>query len=99
MWIQNYDPTGHWWLSTAIAAVPIVVLLGLLVSEKVGAWQSAVAGLIAAMGLAVGVFGMPARMALAAAGFGVVFALIRIIWLMWRRCSCMTSPSRRASST
>ena len=82
MWTQNYDPTGHWWLSTAIAAVPIVVLLGLLVSEKVGAWQSAVAGLVAAMALAVGVFGMPARMAVAAAGFGVVFALIRIIWLI-----------------
>ena len=82
MWIQDYDPTGHWWLSTMLAAVPIVVLLGLLVSEKVGAWQSAVAGLVAAMGLAVGVFGMPARMAFAAAGFGIVFATIRIIWLI-----------------
>ena len=27
-WSQGYDPTGHWWLSTLIAAVPVIVLLG-----------------------------------------------------------------------
>ena len=57
-------------------------LLGLLVSEKVGAWQSALAGSIAAMGLARGVFGMPASMVAAAAGYGVVFAAFRIVWLI-----------------
>ena len=29
-WQQNYDPTGHWFLSTIIAAIPIIVLLGTL---------------------------------------------------------------------
>ena len=82
MWTQNYDPTGHWWLSTALAAVPIVVLLGLLVSGRVGAWQSALAGLVAAMALAAIAFHMPATMVFAAAGYGCVFALFRIIWLI-----------------
>ncbi|MDB5352816.1 MAG: L-lactate transport [Planctomycetota bacterium] len=82
MWMQNYNPMNNWVLSTAVAAVPIVVLLGLLISEKVGAWQSALAGLLAAMGLAVFVFGMPANMVMAAAGFGVVFATFRILWLI-----------------
>ena len=82
MWTQNYDPFGNWMFSTAVAAVPVVVLLGLLLSGKVGAWQSALAGLVSAMGLAVGAFGMPARMALAAAGYGAVFAIFRIIWLI-----------------
>ena len=27
-WTQVYDPLGHWWLSTIVAAVPVVVLLG-----------------------------------------------------------------------
>jgi lactate permease len=27
-WAQGYDPTGHWWLSTILAALPIIVLLG-----------------------------------------------------------------------
>ena len=30
MWIQNYDPQGDWRLSTAVAAVPVLLLLLLL---------------------------------------------------------------------
>ena len=29
-WIQIYDPFGRWWLSTLVAALPIMVLFGLL---------------------------------------------------------------------
>ncbi len=82
LWIQSYDPVGNWPVSTAIAAMPVVVLLGLLGSGKVGAWQAAVAGLVTAMGAAVFAFGMPAPMVFAAAGYGVVFAAFRILWLI-----------------
>ena len=27
-WAQGYNPTGHWWISTIFAALPIFVLLG-----------------------------------------------------------------------
>ena len=37
---------------------------------------------VAAMAAAVGVFGMPAGMAFAAAGHGLVFAAFRIVWLI-----------------
>jgi lactate permease len=33
-WTQAYDPLGHWWLSTLVAALPILVLLGLLAGLK-----------------------------------------------------------------
>ena len=36
-WTQVYDPFGHWWLSTIVAALPIVVLLGLL--ARCEAWS------------------------------------------------------------
>ena len=36
-WNQVYDPLGHWWLSTLVAALPVVVLLGLLAGFKVRA--------------------------------------------------------------
>ena len=29
-WTQVYDPFGHWWLSTLVAGLPIIVLFGLL---------------------------------------------------------------------
>ncbi|WP_435009132.1 L-lactate permease [Tundrisphaera lichenicola] len=82
MWTQNYDPMGSWPLSTLVAAVPVLVLLGLLASGRASAWGAALAGLLAAIGAAVGVFGMPIGMALAASGHGVVFAAFRIVWLI-----------------
>jgi lactate permease len=82
LWIQNYDPLGNWPLSTLLAAVPVLLLLGLLASGRVSAWGAAVVGLISAMGMAVGVFGMPSGLAFAAAGHGVVFAAFRIVWLI-----------------
>ena len=27
-WQQGYDPMGNWWVSTALAGLPILVLLG-----------------------------------------------------------------------
>ena len=82
MWIQNYDPLGWWPASTLVAALPVLVLLGLLASGKAGAWQAALAGLVTAGGVAIGVFGMPADLVLASAAVGVAFALFRIAWLI-----------------
>ncbi len=43
-WTQVYDPFGHWWLSTLVAALPIVVLFGLLAGLKVKPHWCAIAG-------------------------------------------------------
>ena len=40
-WMQGYDPTGHWWLSTAIAALPVAVLLGTMAILRLKAHLSA----------------------------------------------------------
>jgi lactate permease len=81
-WTQTYDPLGAWPLSTFVAALPVLVLLGLLASGKASAWASALAGLATAAVAAIFVFKMPAGMALAAATHGVVFAAFRIVWLI-----------------
>jgi lactate permease len=82
VWTQNYNPLGAWPLSTIVAALPVLVLLGLLASGKVSAWASALAGLVTAAVAAVAVFKMPIGMAAAAAGYGVIFAAFRIVWLI-----------------
>src|ERR1035438_10607583 len=48
-WAQGYDPTGHWWLSTILAALPIIVLLGSLALGHIKAHYAALAGLAAAL--------------------------------------------------
>ena len=82
MWTQIYDPLGNPLASTAVAALPVLVLLGLLASGRVGAWQAAAAGLLTASAAAIGVFHMPPALALAGAGTGLVFAFFRIVWLI-----------------
>jgi lactate permease len=82
VWTQNYDPLGNWPLSTLLAAVPVLVLLGLLASGKASAWGAALAGLGAALVMAIGPFGMPASLAFSAAGHGLIFAFFRIVWLI-----------------
>lgn len=81
-WTQQYDPFGAWPVSTLVAGLPVLVLLGLLASGKANAWQSALAGLTTALIAAVAGFGMPVGLAVAAAGYGVVFAVFRIVWLI-----------------
>jgi len=82
VWTQRYDPVGNWLISTVVAALPVLVLLSLLATGRASAWKAALAGLATACGVAWLVFRMPARMVLAGAAVGVVFALWRIVWLI-----------------
>jgi lactate permease len=80
-WTQVYDPFGAPVLSTLVAAAPVVVLLGLLV-VGVAAHRAALAGLTAALAVAICGFGMPVESALAAAGMGAAFGLLPIGWIV-----------------
>src|SRR5438309_8481891 len=94
-WTQNYDPFGSPLLATLFAALPIVLLLGLLATGRVSAPVAALAGLTAAVLVAVLAFapeeigqpGHPGRGAwagtvLAAAGHGAAFGLFPIGWIV-----------------
>jgi len=81
-WSQNYDPLGNLVLSSCVAAVPVVVLLGLLAFWHVRAHIAAFAGLVVALVIAVTVFHMPAQLALTASGLGAVFGLFPIGWIV-----------------
>jgi len=81
-WPQQYDPLGSAVLSTLAALLPIAVLLGLLASHRVRAHWAAVAGLAAALLVAVIVIGMPAGLALRAAALGAAYGLFPIGWIL-----------------
>ena len=82
IWSQNYDPLGHPILSALIAALPVVVLLGLLAIWHVRAQMAAAAGLLIAAGIAIFVFQMPAQLAGMAAVYGAAFGLFPIGWII-----------------
>lgn len=81
-WTQQYDPLGGAILSTLVAALPIVVLLGSLAWLGLRAHVAALLGLVTAVGVAVLVVGMPPRAALASAGFGMAYGLFPIGWIV-----------------
>ncbi|MGA9981207.1 MAG: L-lactate permease [Candidatus Sulfotelmatobacter sp.] len=81
-WTQIYDPVGHWWLSTLIAALPIIVLFGLLAGFKVKPHWCAIAGALTAMAVAIVFFKMPLALAAVSFGYGVAFGLLKIAWIV-----------------
>ncbi len=81
-WNQIYDPLGHWWLSTLVAALPVVVLLGLLAGFKVRAHLCAIAGAATAILCAVLVFHMPTQMAVSSFLYGSAYGLLKIVWIV-----------------
>ena len=95
VWTQNYDPYGNALSSTLLAALPIVLLLGLLATGRVSAARAALIGLLAAISAAIFAFTPveaqtpdgPAVLAwgqtmLAAAGYGAAFGLFPIGWIV-----------------
>jgi len=82
VWSHVYDPFSSPVLSTLVAALPLVVLLGLLAVAGWSAPRAALAGLATALGIAIGVVGMPADAALASAAYGAAFGLFPIGWII-----------------
>lgn len=82
LWSQVYDPMGSTFLSTLVAAIPVLVLMGGLGFFHMKAHVAAVLGLVVAFGLAVFVVKMPLGMAGMAAYFGAIFSLVGICWII-----------------
>jgi lactate permease len=89
MWTQNYDPLNSLWLSTAAAALPVVLLMAFLATGRVSAPKAALVGLVTAFLLAIFLYvPQDASVAewtptmLAAAANGAAFGLLPIGWIV-----------------
>jgi len=82
IWSQNYDPFGARWLSTAVAALPVVVLLGLVALGHIRVWMAALLGLATALAVALFAFRMPASAAFGSALYGAGYGLFPIGWIV-----------------
>ena len=81
-WQQIYDPFGNMIISTALAAIPVVVMLAALGFFHIKAHIAAGMGLIAALLVAIFAYGMPADMAGRAAVLGGLTGLLPIGWIV-----------------
>jgi lactate permease len=81
-WQQIYTPLSSQAASAGVAALPVLVLFGLLASGRVRAWLAAAGGLLVALGVATLGFGLPFKLAGAAALYGAAFGIFPIGWLV-----------------
>jgi lactate permease len=84
MWQHNYAPlSGSLGGSAIVAAVPILVLFLMLGVFRRPAWMSAVSALVSAFIVALGVYGMPVKLALISMAYGAAFGLFPIAWIVF----------------
>ncbi len=82
-WMQAYDPSHHWWLSTVWAALPLVVLLAAMIGLRLKGHISALVALAVAQVVAVGIFHMPMHLALLSTILGAGYGLFPIFWIVF----------------
>jgi lactate permease len=81
-WAQVYNPVNSAWLSTLLAALPVVVLLGGLAFLRLKAHLAALAGLFTSLLVSIFVFRMPVGKAFSATVFGAAYGLFPIGWII-----------------
>jgi lactate permease len=83
MYKQVLDPVAHslaW--SSLVAALPLLVLFVLLGVIRLKAWVASLVALVAALLVAIAVYGMPVGQSLLAGTEGAAFGFFPILWIV-----------------
>ena len=81
-WLQNYNPLGNLGISALVAAIPLFILLYMLGIRRSKGHVAAFFGTLAAVLLAILVWGMPVQLAAMATLNGMLFGLFPIVWIV-----------------
>ena len=81
-WQQIYDPMGNLWLSSLVAAIPIIFFFVALTFMRLKGHVAGTITVLLALGVAIFGYQMPAQMAFAAAGYGFMYGLWPIAWII-----------------
>ena len=81
-WQQVYDPLGNIWLSSLIAAIPIIFFFVALAVIRMKGYLAGTITVALALMVAIFFYNMPVAMALAATADGFLFGLWPIAWII-----------------
>ncbi len=81
-WTQVYDPFGNLWLSSLVAAIPIIFFFGALAVARMKGYLAATITVILTLAVAVLAYGMPLSIAVAAGVYGFIIGLWPIAWII-----------------
>ena len=83
MWAQSYLPLGGLVPSALLAATPVVLMLVLLGVLRKPAWVAGIAGLSAAIVIALAAYHMPVNLAVNSVLYGAAYGLLPIGWIVF----------------
>jgi lactate permease len=81
-WLQHYNPLGSLGLSAIVAAIPLFILLYMLGIRRSKGHYAAFFATLAAVLLAIIVWGMPVGHAISATVYGAAFGIFPIVWIV-----------------
>lgn len=81
-WQHLYNPAGNLWLSSLIAAIPIIFFFFALAVMRLKGHIAGTITVLLALGVAIFFYGMPLNMALASGVYGFFYGLWPIAWII-----------------
>jgi len=81
-WMQVYDPANNLMLSALIAAIPIIFFFVALTVLRLKGHVASTITVILALAVAILFYHMPVSMALASAGYGFMYGVWPIAWII-----------------
>ncbi|EPR39883.1 L-lactate transport [Desulfovibrio sp. X2] len=81
-WLQVYNPLGGIVLSALVAGIPLYILFYMLAVKRAKGHWAALASVVAALVLAVAVWGMPVGMAVSSVFYGAAIGIFPIVWIV-----------------
>lgn len=81
-WEQLYDPAGNLWVSSLIALLPIAFFFVALAVLRMKGWLAGTVTVAIALAVALLFYRMPLTQALGAAGYGFIYGLWPIAWII-----------------
>ena len=81
-WTQVYDPFGNIWISAAVALIPIIFFFLALAVFRMKGYVSGFITVVLTILVALFAYKMPFTMAMAATGYGFLYGLWPIAWII-----------------
>ncbi|PGK45106.1 L-lactate permease [Bacillus anthracis] len=81
-WTQAYDPFGNIWISAAVALIPIIFFFLALAVFRMKGYVAGFITVVLTILVALFAYKMPFTMAMAATGYGFLYGLWPIAWII-----------------
>ncbi|AMR05258.1 MULTISPECIES: L-lactate permease [Bacillus] len=81
-WTQVYDPFGNIWISAAVALIPIIFFFLALAVFRMKGYVAGFITVVLTVLVALFAYKMPFKMAMAATGYGFLYGLWPIAWII-----------------